>query len=292
MVGRLVQLMQYAHLPASQCCRREYGVAEVVLCHYLRTRERKEYSAWGNNLHCLLVQAGIALQRIVQRPPVLGKGRRVEHNEVVRNVISRHIIHIFESILAKSLVALVAWEVQLHVAVGQFNGLGAGVDRVYQFGPASHGIEREAARIAEHIEHAAATGILLQQQAVFALVDEEARLLATQPVDIELQSVLQSHVVVAAAIEETILKFHIGQRGLAFVVDMLQPLSHHLHQLDGYLLATQVHTNAVGLHHGRLSVHVDDESGQVVALAVNQAVGVVRGRVGQPDGLAHAECRP
>lgn len=35
MVGRLVELVQDAHLPAGNCRGREYGVAEIVFCHNL-----------------------------------------------------------------------------------------------------------------------------------------------------------------------------------------------------------------------------------------------------------------
>ena len=52
-----------------------------------------------------------------------------------------------------------------------------------------------------------------------------------------------------------------------------------------------VHTNAVGLHHGSLVVNVDDESGQQVALAMNQAEGIGVGAVGKADVQTHVECR-
>ena len=72
-----------------------------------------------------------------------------------------------------------------------------------QFRPAAQGIDAEAARIAEHVEHAAAFGIMFEEAAVVALVDEEARFLPAQPVDVEAQAVFDGRVAgVAAAYEE------------------------------------------------------------------------------------------
>ena len=59
-------------------------------------------------------------------------------------------------------MSCVAWEVELDIPVCQFYGLGRAVHRVYQLSPASHGIDRETARIAEHIEYATPFGIAFQ----------------------------------------------------------------------------------------------------------------------------------
>ena len=58
---------------------------------------------------------------------------------------------------------------------------------------------------------------------------------------------------------------------------MLDALTHNADQLSSYLLAAQVHTNAVSLHDSCLAIDVDDESRQQVALAVNQSVGIAHG---------------
>ena len=60
--------------------------------------------------------------------------------------------------------------------------------------PTAHGIEREAASVAEHIEHLAALAELLDQGTVLALIDEEASLLTLEPIDMKLQSILDCHI--------------------------------------------------------------------------------------------------
>ena len=74
-----------------------------------------------------------------------------------------------------------------------------------QLCPTPHGIERETSGIAEHIEHTLTTSESFEQWTVLALIDEEACLLTTQPVDIELQTVLEGDVIVASTIEEAVL---------------------------------------------------------------------------------------
>lgn len=91
---------------------------------------------------------------------VLGKGRRVEHDEVILLVV---LVKILESIFAESLMTGITGEVERYIIVGQLYGLGTAVYRVYLLGISTHGINREATCIAEHIEHALALGILLQE---------------------------------------------------------------------------------------------------------------------------------
>ena len=83
MVGRLVQLVQDAHLALGQGCCREDGITEMVLGDHLRAGECKEDAATLNLLEGLLVESGIALQGIVQGTAVLGKGWRVEDDEII-----------------------------------------------------------------------------------------------------------------------------------------------------------------------------------------------------------------
>ena len=59
----------------------------------------------------------------------------------------------------------------------------------------------------------------------------------------------------------------------------------------GYLLATQVHTDGMGLHDSRLTIHVDYQARQVVALTMHQAVGVVIRVIGNTNGLTHLQGR-
>ena len=83
MIGRLMQLMQDAHLTTCQGRSRKDSIAEMVFRNHLRARERKEDATLFNLLERLLVQSGVALQGIMQRTTMLGKGRRVENDEVI-----------------------------------------------------------------------------------------------------------------------------------------------------------------------------------------------------------------
>ena len=78
---------------------------------------------------------------------------------------------------------------------------------------AAQGIDGEAARIAEHIEDAAAVGVLLEEAAVVALVHEESRLLSAQPVNVEFQPVLNGHIFGVAADEEPVFLSEVSLEG-------------------------------------------------------------------------------
>ena len=64
MVGRLVKLMEDAYRTLCLCGGGEYGIAEIVFCHHLLTRECEQYSAWLDSLESLHVQPCVALQRV------------------------------------------------------------------------------------------------------------------------------------------------------------------------------------------------------------------------------------
>ena len=105
---------------------------------------------------------------------VLGKSRWVENDEVVAVA---HSVEILKGILTESLMAGVAGEIHFHISCGEFYCLSATIDRMHQFGTSAHGIEREAAGVAEHVKHLLAMGETLKQRTVFTLVDEETCLL-------------------------------------------------------------------------------------------------------------------
>ena len=64
-IGRLMKLMQDAHLTLGKGCCREYRITEMVLRDHLRAREREENAALLNLLESFLIQARVSLQRIV-----------------------------------------------------------------------------------------------------------------------------------------------------------------------------------------------------------------------------------
>ena len=83
MVGRLMQLMQDSHLSAHLGCSRKNSIAEIVLCDHLRTAESKEDASFLDALQALHIETGITLQGIAQSCTVLGKGWRIEDDEII-----------------------------------------------------------------------------------------------------------------------------------------------------------------------------------------------------------------
>ena len=115
-----------------------------------------------------------------------------------------------EGILGKGRVTAVAREVQFHVGACEVDGFSRRIDRVHQFGAATHGINGKAAGVAEHIEHTPAAGIMLKQSTVVALIHKEARFLSAQPVDVELQSVFHSHTAGIVTYYICVLRIELG----------------------------------------------------------------------------------
>ena len=138
MVGWLMQLVQDAHLSASLGSSREHSVAEVILGNHLRTAEGEEDSTLLDALQSLDIETGISLQGIAQGCTMLGKGRRIEDNEIILLIV---LIKILEGILAESLMACIAREIQGDILIGQFHGLGTAIHRVNSLGVATHGID-------------------------------------------------------------------------------------------------------------------------------------------------------
>ena len=56
---------------------------------------------------------------------------------------------------------------------------------------------------------------------------------------------------------------------------MLDDVAHHFFEGFGHCHTVEVHAGRVCLHDGGMVVHVDNQSGQVITLAVYQTVGVV-----------------
>lgn len=150
MVSGLMKLMEDAHVAMGKGGSREDGIAEVVLGDHLRTREGEKDSTRLDFLQCLHIQTCISLESIMKSTAMLGKSRRIEDDEIV---VASSPVEILKGILAESLVALVAREIQFDVLGGEFDGLGTAVNGVHQCGATSHGIERETASVAEHVEH-------------------------------------------------------------------------------------------------------------------------------------------
>ena len=149
-ISWLMELMEDAHIAMGKGGCREDRIAEIILGDHLRAGKREENATGSYFLESLHVKASVTLEGIVKRTAVLGKGGRVEDDEIV---VATCLVEIFKGILAERLVTLVAREIELDVLGGEFDSLGTAVNGVNECGTASHGIERESARVAEHVEH-------------------------------------------------------------------------------------------------------------------------------------------
>ena len=81
---------------------------------------------------------------------MLGKCRRVENYQII---LVAHTVEILEGIFGKSFVAKITGEVQFYVLVSQIDCFGGAVHGMYQFRASTHGVERKATGIAEHIQY-------------------------------------------------------------------------------------------------------------------------------------------
>ena len=182
MVGGLRQLVQDADATTRLRRRAEHRQPELLLADHLRAGEGEQDASGADFLERDGVQLPVALQGVAQYVLVLRESGRVEDDKVV---LIAHLAQELKSVLGVGLVARVAGEIQLHVLSRQGDRLRRAVHGVDQFRPASHGVERESARVAEHVQHRAPRGVTLQQAAVFPLVDEETCLLPFLPIHVE-----------------------------------------------------------------------------------------------------------
>ena len=191
-------------------------------------------------------------------------------------------------------MSLVARKVQVYIGIGKLYGLGAAVNGMDKGCPSTHGIDGEAACIAEHVEDALALCVFLKEQPVLTLVNEEASLLSLQPVYMEQQPVLLGGVLIATSIDEAVLLPQVsleGKRGLTLIINVLYPALHNLDKGRTNLHAADVHAYAMGLHDGSFAIAVDDQSRQVVALAMHKAIGVVVVAVGNAEAAPYLQSR-
>ena len=232
------------------------------------------------------IEACVATKGIAECIAVLSKCWWVENDEVV---FVLDVIEILEGIDSVGFVARVAREVEFDVFISQFDGLSRAIDRVDKIGTTTHGVEREATSVAEHIEHVATTGIMLEKRAVVALVDEEASFLAIEPVGMELESVFESDGFGFIANEVAIDWFYWSlewHSAFGFVIDVVDSRDDFDKEFGNDVFGI-VHTDRVGLNDGCVAIDVDDEAREIVALAMHEAVGIGGVGIGKTEREAH-----
>ena len=108
---------------------------------------------------------------------MFGKCRRIENNQIIFvGVVC--IVQILECIFTKGFVAFVTGEIQINVSICQFYGFSTTINGMNHLGLPTHGINGKAARITEHIQYAFVLSIVLQQTAIFSLIDKESGFLS------------------------------------------------------------------------------------------------------------------
>ena len=93
------------------------------------------------------------------------------------------------------------------------------------------------------------------------------------------------------SIEKTIFLPEVSLKGqcrLTFVINIFNARPHYFNQSFAHLVAANVHSHAVRLNDSSLSIAVNDKPWQVVALTMDQTVGVILRIICNTDGLAHA----
>ena len=89
---------------------------------------------------------------------MLGEGRGIEDDEVV---IVAGTSEVIKGVFGKSAVAVVVGEVEGDITLCQGDRLRGAIDRMYRLRTAAHGVDREAAGVAKHVQHRATAGVLL-----------------------------------------------------------------------------------------------------------------------------------
>ena len=289
MVGRLRELVEDAHLASGDGCGREDRRAEELLRNGLRAGEGEEDAARADLRQRAGVEALVALHGVPEHLVVLGEGRRVEDDQVVAVADVAQVLHgVGRDLGVRGALA----EVQSHVLRGQLHGALRRIDRADLAGPSGKRVDREAARVAERVEHGASLGVALHQFAVFALVEEEPGLLALFPIDEELLAVFQHHLrgVVRRAPQVAVHRPEVGLEGerlRRLVVDGRDAVAVDRADRLGDLLPAAVHTHRMTLDDGRRAVDVRHQPRQRVPLAVDQPVARRLRAVGQRERAAH-----
>ena len=121
MIARLGELVHDAYATSALGSGSEHGIAEILLAYHLRAGESEEDAARTYLLECLGIELGVTAKGITQSSTMLGKGRRVEDDEVV---LPSHAVEILEGIFGKGFMAGIAGEIKLYIGTGEVDGLG------------------------------------------------------------------------------------------------------------------------------------------------------------------------
>ena len=135
---------------------------------------------------------------------------------------------------------------------------------------------------------------MFQKRTVFALIHKETGLLTSQPIDMEFQPILNSHIVSITTQNKSVFLTEISlewQSCFTLIINILESVAHHFCKSLSYFHSVDVHTHAMRLHHGSLSVAVDNQSRQIITLTMHQSIGIIGCVVGDAHSDTHPEGR-
>ena len=284
-VGACLEVAQHAHALAFHGGGGEDDGLEVIVRDGLGAGEGEEEAAGLDLLEGLAVEVAVSFDALLLHLVVLGEGGRVEHDKVVTDIGG--VLEKVKDVLGEGSVALEqpgveGGDITFHVG----DGLLGYIDGIDADGAAGEGIAGESAGIAEEIEHASAGGVLADKLSVVALVEEKAGLLPARDVDMEGHAVLAHSHLAERAIQQTIdgdVSGDFREGGGALVIDGAEAVAEDIPQRLREGVAQEAHAVGVELHDHVAVVPIDDQPGQVVALAVHQAEGGGVGAVEQAE---------
>ena len=247
---------------------------EVVAGHGARAGARHENAAGLQEADRDAIDAMVGPQGVVDRRSAAGELGRIEHNHPKPLPCRGQRIELLEGI--HRLDGDVGGAIQVGVGPRQRRRLIARVDRQHAPRAARHGAGHgEAARVAEHVEHAATAGMPGSRLTVVSLVEVVARLLPLGEVHTELEAVLMHE---DRARRGSAADHPVGHRE---TLELRQPPL-RTPQQDSLRRQRRSESVADRLEAGRnrqrrhlhgevVAVAIDDQAGQVIPLAVHQA---------------------
>ena len=154
---------------------------------------------------------------------VFGESRRVKYYKVELFKVGSLRLEEGENIGDSAAVGGVRAEVEGDVTVGEVDGFAADVDGFDIVGTSLQGCKGETAGVAEAVEEAVAASQLLDEGAIFALVDEEACLLPFVEVDEQTDAVFGDFMLVGLVTPQVAVGAASGTGGAALIEDGTEP---------------------------------------------------------------------
>ena len=206
-----------------------------------------------------------------------GEGRRIEHHDVV--VAQGVSFEEFQGVFLDGAMLVRVKAIQLDVVLADVQRTTGAVQAVDLRRTSLHGIDAEASRVAEDVQHLLAGRVRSEQVPVDALIEKEPGFLSTFPVDEETVPKLGGHRLFRRRSPNPAVRGGFpavfGQRFRTLVVDARQSITQG--QLEGLDEGGEglVHARRVALDDQHSAVQIGDEARHAVSFGVNDTAGVL-----------------